>query len=507
MTGIILRVSAVYLCIFFSLASAEETSRLKLNFWSRLTMGQVVSSTREPGYDIPFEKEWLETVDGGIKVSYKLTPSLTGRLNLGAVVNVATVSPKETRTFEYSAKKVTPALLDACLEYQVGGLFSDNDLFNIELGYFPFKYNQQSTNLGEYLFRTGTYPGWIISGFEHSIDKPKLAGVHVSYTLGSLFRLRQDLIMNTEVDIFPFHDIHLSYIASPSIGKFLDASAGIQFARLITVDHRKTTLGTDPVYKGKFEPLLGYIDTTKKDTILYTFKGIKLMGRANWDIKETFGGFGSDFFGKEDLKVYGELAILGLKDYPGWYNERKDRIPKMLGFNWPTHQLTSYCVVPGLMAYGLETVKDKKLKKAIGFGTGGIIFGVGTWLMDRLLKTNSKLDILSIEFEHNPSPYVNTQDYIWKASSAVPYIPGQVIYLNYDKDWKDSMAVTDDDYRWSIYASKRFGKYVRLSAQAACDHTPKSWYTPWPAPQSAKYSDVVPKNDDWYFMMRMSINF
>ena len=54
---------------------------------------------------------------------------------------------------------------------------------------------------------------------------------------------------------------------------------------------------------------------------------------------------------------------------------------------------------------------------------------------------------------------------------------------------------------------QKFGNHIRLSAQAACDHTPKIWYTPFPASQSTKYSDVVPKNDDWYFMMRMSIYF
>ena len=45
-----------------------------------------------------------------------------------------------------------------------------------------------------------------------------------------------------------------------------------------------------------------------------------------------------------------------------------------------------------------------------------------------------------------------------------------------------------------------------MSAQAACDHTPKNGTSP-AAPQSAKYSDMVPKDDDWYFMMRLSFTF
>lgn len=461
---VLLQVSVMCVLIFSFIINAEESvsanaeynSRLKFGFWSRMTLGQVVSSTKEPGYDIPFDKEWLETVDGGIKVNYKLTPSLTGRLNLGVVINLATVSPREMRTFEYSAKKVAPALLDACLEYQTKGVLFDNDQFNIELGYFPFKYNQQSTNLGEYLFRSGTYPGWLINGFEHSIDKPKLAGVHASYTVGSSVSLKQDLLMNTELDVFPYRDIHLTYIATPSFGKFLNLGVGVQFARLIALDHRKTTLGTDSSYKGRFEPYVGYIDPASGDTIRYTFKGTKAMGRAMFDVKELFG-FGSKILGKQDLKIYGEVALLGVKDYPGWYQLKKERSPMMVGFNFPAFKI---------------------------------------------------LDVLSVEVQRYKTPYINTQDYIWKASSAVPYVPGRVSPMDYDREWNDStMAVTDDDIRWSIYASKQLGKHIRLSAQAACDNTPKNWYTPWPAPQSAKYSDIVPKNDDWYFMVRMSIYF
>lgn len=142
----------------------EETKKTVFQFWSRMTLGKVVSSTLETSaiYDIPFAGEWLETVDGGIKITRQLTPFLTGRLNFGVVVNAATVTP-DGLPYEHSAKKVTPALLDATLEYKRGGLISSNDTLTFEAGYFPFKYNAQSTNLGEYLSeavptRAGLYP-------------------------------------------------------------------------------------------------------------------------------------------------------------------------------------------------------------------------------------------------------------------------------------------------------------------------------------------------------------
>lgn len=36
------------------------------------------------------------------------------------------------------------------------------------MGYFPYKFNPDATNLGEFLFRTGTYPLYLISNFNHS---------------------------------------------------------------------------------------------------------------------------------------------------------------------------------------------------------------------------------------------------------------------------------------------------------------------------------------------------
>jgi hypothetical protein len=351
--------------------------------------------------------------------------------------------------------------------------------------------------------------------------------------MGSEVRLKQDLIVNSELDVYPYRDFNLTYIATPSYGRILNLGLGIELARLIAVDPRKTTIGSDTLYKNRYEPRIGYIDTATGDTIRYTFKGTKLMGRAMVDIKEIIAAgagifgfdikdfFGADagIFGREDLKIYGEAALLGVKDYPGWYADRSERLPVMAGINWPTHQFLSYTVLPGIMGYLLEpkTARRKFMGNSMGekyitagsFGLGGILFGVGSWLLDRMANTNTKWDLIAVEGEYYPSPYVNAQDYIWKGTSPVPYIAGRAgtSFPDYNRDWNDSMAVTDDDIRWSVYASRKIGKNVRLSAQAACDHTPKNWYTPWPAPQSAKYSDMVPKTDDWYFMTRLSMYF
>lgn len=516
MNKVILQTTVIFSLLSATLASAQDSIKTTLMFWSRMTMGQVVSSTildKSVGtYDIPFAKEWLETFDGGIKVTRELSPTLRGRFNLGAMVNAATLAPK-SYTPEYGAKKVVPLLLDATLEYRRSGLFMDDDSFTAEFGYFPFKYNPQSTNLGEYLFRSGTYPGWLVTGFEKSIDRPKLAGVHLSHVFGSAVQLKQDLIVNTELDMYPYHDINVTYIATPSLGRIANFGLGVQLSRLIVVDPPKTTIGKDPRYHNKerplYEPRIGYIDTASNDTILYTFKGIKLIGRASVDVKEFFDGENNDFFGKEDLKLYGEAALLGVKNYPGWYNNPLERIPMMVGFNWPTNQLLAYSIIPALMANYLEPRQSQKTLKTTVFGAAGIVTGIGTWFMDQIFQTNSKLDLISIEFEYYPSPYTNDPTNIWKESSPVPFVvnsPSGLQIPFYDRDWNDSLSRADDGVKWSIYISKMLGTRLRFSAQAACDHTPKSAYTPWPA-ASSRYNEITPKPEDWYFMMRMAIYF
>jgi hypothetical protein len=503
---------AVFICLFYSFSDAQNTEKTNFMFWSRMTMGQVVSSSPlyNSMFELPFEKEWFETFDGGIKVIREISPSLSGRLNLGVIVNAATMNHDVFNGRDYRAKRVLPVLLDATLEARHTGLLMANDTLTIEFGYFPFKYNYQSTNLGEYLFRSGTYPGWLTTGFEQSIEKPKLAGVHLSHTFGSNIKLKQDLVINTELDVYPLRDINVTYIASPSIGRFANLGFGVQLARLLAVDPKKTTPGEEPKYQNKQKPLfenrIGYIDTANHDTILYTFRGTKLMGRFSLDFKALFGDL-NGFFGTEDLKLYGEAALLGVKNYPGWYSKRGERIPMMAGINWPTNQLVSYTLIPGVMAYLLEPKEPNKNIKTAMFGAGGLITGIGTWLLDRSLHTNSKLDLISIEFEYYPSPYVNTQSNIWiQGGSPIPYVHTLEI-PNYDTYWRDSLSKASDGLKWSVYISKKFGTHFRLSAQATCDHTPKSSYLVMPQTNEYGYFEITPKPENWYFMLRSSIYF
>ena len=403
---------------------------------------------------------------------------------------------------ELSGKKVVPFLLDATLQTTFG-LFADRDTFSAELGYFPFKYNPQSTNLGEYLFRSGTYPGFLISGFENSIDRPKVCGFHLSYHMNIFGHFKHDLLLTTEMDFFPLHDPNFTYIATytPPL-QFMDVGAGIECARFLAVDEDKTTPGLDEdnfdIRVPDSRKWVGYVDTVSNDTVLYTFSGTKIMARMTINPQSLYR---ISFLGKEDLKIYGEAALLGVKNYAGWYENREERIPVMFGMNWPTHQLMSYCVIPGVMGYLLEQKKSEKKTKAGMFGAGGVVLGAGMWLMDYFLHCNTKPDLVAIEGEWYSSKYWNTQEFIWKACSPVPY-SGSAVSPDI-ANWKEK---TDDDWKWSVYLTKKITPFLCISGQVASDHTPRNWYTPGP-PSYVKYTELVPRSNDWYWMTRMMVYF
>lgn len=485
-------------------ADNESTDPKIINGWGRLTTGQVVSAQEnlDPN-DYRFEREWLKNFYGGIRIHGRIAPHTIGRFTGGfGLLFSARQTNKMIASTELSGKKVVPVLLDATIQ-STFDLFDGRDIFQAEFGYFPFKYNPQSVNLGEYLYRSGTYPGFLISGFENSTDKPKLCGLHLSYTMKLAGLLRHDLLLTTEMDFYPLHDPNLGYIFTytPPV-PFFELGGGVEWARFIPVEKSRTTPGLDEDNFNMRVPdsrkWVGYVDTATGDTTMYTFSGTKLMARLTINPQAFYR---IPFLGEEDLKIYGEAALLGVKNYDGWYENRKERVPAMFGINWPTHPLMSYCVIPGLLGYLLEQKASAKRSKAGMFGAGGIVVGIGSWLLNHFLQIDTRPDIVAIEGEWYGSKYWNTQEFAWKDCSPVPYSGSAV-----SPDINNWTAKTDDDWKWSVYLSKRITSFLRISGQVASDHTPRNWYTPGP-PSYVKYTEMVPRSNDWYWMMRISCNF
>ena len=63
--------------------------------------------------------------------------------------------------------------------YSIGNI--EAPFLKLGFGYFPFKTNPDAKDLGDYLFRTGTYPVYVINTFNRPYAR--LLGIHASSTL------------------------------------------------------------------------------------------------------------------------------------------------------------------------------------------------------------------------------------------------------------------------------------------------------------------------------------
>jgi hypothetical protein len=233
-----------------------------------------------------------------------------GRLTLEAVINqkLRIIVGGESELSSTGAKDISQKIIPFILK-EAQGIYSfgkpEKPYLRIAAGYFPYKYNPESSNLGEYLLRSGAYPGYIITDFDFA--KARLMGFDVSCS--AIENLSTDLLFTSEYREPPFFDYSLSGVVGYKLfGKILDIGAGINFNRLIAIVPSLTTN-----------------------------KGIKAMGRLTFDPK-PFLPF-ADMLAQNECKVYGEMAILGFKNYGQYYADISQRMPIMAGFNLPNFKM------------------------------------------------------------------------------------------------------------------------------------------------------------------------
>jgi hypothetical protein len=342
----------------------------------------------------------------------------------------------------------------------------------IEAGYFPYKYNQEVRNLGEYLFRTYCYPPIMLNLFDRTFTE--LMGVRVGNTLGGIFH--HDLILHSETKQYPFYDASLSYLADVKnpefsfvLPNFITLGGGIQLYRLIPVRGDLTTRhDNDDANLISRDTVSSYYDSATQSTKYIineewmSFAGTKVMGRATLDFKSLLPEVITDFLGKGDLKLYGEVAVLGWKNYPNFvkypitYAKRFQRTPFTVGFNLPTFKIFRILNIDVL-----SNIID---------------------IID--------LDILNTEIEYLNTPYMNST--LKPIFSLVPL-----------QDINTSLG--HENLKWSVYAKKTIGKRMILSAQVANDHfIPKSGH---PEPTIQDYHDVTLRHGDWWWNVRARFDF
>jgi hypothetical protein len=343
----------------------------------------------------------------------------------------------------------SPYMVDADFNYTWWD--SEGSKLSLTGGFFPYSYNPDVKNLGLYLLRGPVYPGVLISGFETKHTRP------VANTLG--FRLQhvtgafeQNLILNSETELHPLFDISPAYIASMRFGEVFRIGAGINLYHILPIE-RKLTFPDTFAYDGS--DLSGfngdpnsrtwiYVDTAGHDTTFLSFAGTKIMANASLDPKALFGA-GS--LGREDLKLYGEIAVIGLDmsaAYKAVYGDYKRRMPVMVGFNFPMFNL---------------------------------------------------LDHLSLEVEWYGAKF---KDDLARYQSTTGSYMSPLPVRN-----SNNLNLARDDWKWSLHAEKTVGQ-LRFSAQAANDHSRPGGTLTSPGSEWETYF-ITPK--DWYWMTKVGFFF
>jgi hypothetical protein len=345
----------------------------------------------------------------------------------------------------------TPYIINASLDYKLPELAGNR--FSVTAGYFPFTYNPDIKDFGLYLLRGPVYPGVLISGYD---SKYTLSGAGydpkdprpVANTMGLLMRhsvgpFEQDLILGSEIENYPLFDISPAYIASVNIGGALRMAAGVNFYHLIPIERKLTSpdsfgsndlpspFNGDPNSRSQI-----YVDTLAHDTTFLSFAGTKVMATAAFDPKAFFS---SDAFGAEDLKLYGEIAVIGLdqsKAYKAVYGDLRHRMPVMVGFNFPAFNLLDHLSLE-VEWYG------SKVKDDLG----------------RLQATTGNFQ--------SPLPVVNAA----------------------------GLNLTRDNWKWCLQATKTLG-HLQASLQVASDHSRPGGTLTSPGSEWETYF-VTPKDKYW----------
>jgi hypothetical protein len=416
---------------------------VSLHGWGSYEFGEIVSG--HMANDLPINKVWRERVYANLKGDM----SVSDRIHM-------VVAPEVLMYSRFPVNETQTSSLDVTEQYSI---YLDETYFSLalgelnqpylgfEVGYFKFKYNPDVRDLGEYMFRSGCYPTFVTSVFDHAYQR--LLGLDVSSNLFDSL-LHQDLILDCHTQYYPINDFNLSYFADVTPIKGLTIGGAIQFDRLLPASTNKTTpkqaaneyftsIGTDAA---------GNI--IYPDTGYYTFAGTKIMGRINFDPKMFFRNV--KCFGPNDLKIYGEFAVLGLANHVNMdtsgdrmfhpYEHLSERIPGMIGFNVPTFKL---------------------------------------------------LDVLSLEIQTWDNPWANEYNTVRRT-----YIPVRSD-LN---GWGDR---PNDNFKWSVYIKKTFLNHFSIIGAVAYDNLLDVDQTDY-EPQ-ADYEETYRYPGDWYWRLKLQGEF
>ena len=325
---------------------------------------------------------------------------------------------------------------------------------SLQFGLFDYKYSE-AFDLGEYLYRSGTYPGLLVSGGWSYINAASYMAQGARLTV-PLFggKVSNDFTLFMERDLEPTNDLSPGYLLKIKPIPALEIGGGVVWSHAISFNGArldpKQSANEYSLATGHPSENNGGSPADSCPCGYWTFKGFKTMGRISLDIGQLFN---SDLIHPGDFKLYSEIALLGVEDQPFFYNKKSERMPMMAGIDIPT-------------------------------------FGL--------------LNQLAFEIEYHKSPYPNTNGSELKGQLPVPINYGENPFAydlnSYTPAQRDSVekAWKKDDIKWALYARRNITKSISIYAQAADDYLRHFTFTASP---SSIPATSLPS--DWYYVLRL----
>jgi hypothetical protein len=334
-------------------AGAANVDELKLEYhgagWVQL--GRIENTFSVKGDPNDYDENWLGNVGGVINTSTQIDEHWSGNFGIG------TIMVQLPRGSIGQANKWytfwVPFVSEAKLSYSTEGYAQQSGL-QFNFGLQGYNYSPDAKNLGLYLMKGYVYPSTLESGFGN------IFGVVAKASYGMF---ANDLIANLETDEKPLYDMSFADVVTLKLPAGIEIGAGVNFYRALPMDKKATSPGKDCnqnflgpyAIQGQDNPcFIIEKDTAGNviDTITGSLAGTKLMGRWRIDPKAWVGG--SESLGKDDLVLYGEVALIGVKNYPVLYDKRSRRMPVMVGFNLPGFNFLNWSVEGEYYAYNLS---------------------------------------------------------------------------------------------------------------------------------------------------------
>src|SRR5690606_707551 len=174
----------------------------------------------------------------------------------------------------------------------------------------------------------------------------------------------------------------------------------------------------------------------KPDCGYYTFQGVKLVAGGSLDFGTLLD---SESILPGDFMLYAELALLGVKDYPHYYDKKSERMPLLIGARIPTVGL---------------------------------------------------LDRLSFEMEYRKSRFPNTIGSVYQNQRPLPIG---------SEESPNLYTTTKTSYKWSVLASRQIINGVTAHAQVSNDHM-RHFATLFADPH---HLPATLDNTDWQYILRL----